>query len=134
MKTKIIIACFFMCIFDYSIKGQESINTNMFSAANVSLINSSPYQLKGVFYQVNDSSIMLALIDISAINIWAESISNKPVIIGSSPCIPVGIVIGKAQPSINPSCFIENNRVSTAAYEIPESFGIRITLWGSRDK
>jgi len=125
MKTKLIIACFFMCLFDYSMKAQDSINKHMFSAARVSLIISSPYHSKGALYLVDDSSIMLFPIDIKSIN------TAFP---GASSGIPAGIVIGTVQSTQNPSYFFDDNWVPAAGDEIPGSFGIRILLRGSMDK
>ncbi len=137
MKTKLIIACFFMCLFDYSMKAQDSINKHMFSAARVSLIISSPCPSKGALYMVNDSSIMLFPIDIKSIN------TAFP---GASSGIPVGIGIGTGQTAQNPSYILDDIWVPAAADEIPVgeidpgtsaitgSFGIRILLRGSVDK
>ena len=137
MKTKLIIACFFMCLFDYSMKGQDTINKHMFSEARVSLINSSPYYPNGAFYLVNDSSIMLFPIDIKSVN---------TVFSGDALGIPAGIDIGTDQSAKNPSYFFDGNWVPAAGDEIPGgeidpatgvirgSFGIRILLRGSMDK
>jgi len=140
MKTKIIIACFFMCIFDYSMKAQDAINKHMCSAARVSLIISSPYHSKDVFYLVKDSSIIhysfislegyswlysnisLAendVIDIRSINIGANKLSINTAFPGAALGIPAGIVIGTDQSAKNPSYLFDDNWVPAAGAEIP---------------
>ena len=126
-----------MCLFDYSMKAQDSINKHMFNAPKVSLIIPSPYHPKGALYLVNDSSIMLFPSDIKSI---------KTAFPGASSGIPAGIVTGTVQSAQNPSYFFDDNWVPAAGDEIPGgeidpgtgvirgSFGIRILLRGSMDK